>query len=235
MRAMIDLYGLIPLEMLKTCTLNEIRVYGALSSFQGNNDKCWPSRKEISSRSGIRETTISETTNSLEKKNWIAKTQRGKRQSNIYRCLFPISEVRKTSTIPESEVLKSGTSEVLKSGTSINENTQLKEQIIYTWNNQSSLINHSLKTASRHLISKYINIINEIGVDKVIKAIENYGKFCSLPQDDFWFTYRVWTLWDFIGRGVHRFLDEAKPLETLKKEKGKSPVKGYDFKKILGE
>jgi DNA-binding transcriptional ArsR family regulator len=81
-----NIFGKIPIRVSKDkrLTLNDIRVYGALSSFQGNNDSCFPSLDKISERSGVHKSHISKHTRRLEECGYILKIRCGKRINNRY-------------------------------------------------------------------------------------------------------------------------------------------------------
>lgn len=95
-----------------------------------------------------------------------------------------------------------------------NINKELINKVLTVWNNQSHLTTHNLSTVTRKFQKKHIAAINDIGLDKVLKSIVNYGKIVGNPN--MWYTYRF-TLWDFIGRSLENFIDEAKPFENFKK------------------
>ena len=80
-------WGAVPIAVLRDKRLkgNDIRVYAALSSFQGGNKKSWPSRRLIAERSGVHFSHISKHTKRLKDLGYLVKIQRGKKISNIYR------------------------------------------------------------------------------------------------------------------------------------------------------
>jgi hypothetical protein len=80
------IFGSVPIHMLKDkrLGLNDLRVYIALSSYQGDKEDCFPSLKKISERCGVHSTHIPKHTNKLEELGYIEKTRRGKRISNNY-------------------------------------------------------------------------------------------------------------------------------------------------------
>ena len=145
MRGKIGIHGVIPIALLQDKILNQscLRVYAALSSFQGLKDNCWPSRKDIMERGGL--TSLSQVTKALtilEEQGWVIKNQRGHNRTNVYSILFEIEIINSGSTKNDTpEVLKSSlsgstkndTPEVLKSDTSIN----IKEQCKITLENNN--------------------------------------------------------------------------------------------------
>jgi len=113
-------------------------------------------------------------------------------------------ETNKDIYIPEKE----------KNSNNINE--ELINKVLTVWNNQSHLTTHNLSTVTRKFQKKHITAINDIGLDKVLKSIANYGKIVGDP--DMWYDYRF-SLWDFIVKALERFLDEAKPFENYRMKK----------------
>ncbi|MGR3302497.1 MAG: hypothetical protein ACUZ8I_08340, partial [Candidatus Scalindua sp.] len=51
------------------------------------------------------------------------------------------------------------------------------------------------------------------GIDNTKRAIKNYDFVVN--SSSHWFTYR-WSLWEFIVRGLSKFIDEADPLNNFK-------------------
>jgi hypothetical protein len=81
-----EIWAKIPIRVLrdKGLRLNDLRVYGAVSSFQGRNGSAYPGRKAIAERSGVAVSHISECTRRLEAGGYLKKTQRGKKCTNLY-------------------------------------------------------------------------------------------------------------------------------------------------------
>jgi len=80
-------WGAVPIAVAKDkrLTANDLRVYIALSSFQGKRAQCFPSRKQIYDRSGVHWSHVSDYTAHLESLGYIDVIQRGKKASNVYR------------------------------------------------------------------------------------------------------------------------------------------------------
>jgi len=230
----LDLYGMIPLKLLQECTLHEIRVYGALSSFQGNGETCWPTRAQIEKRCSLPKCKISTATKGLEDKGWIIKLQRGKKQSNIYQCLYEVSEVTESGTTLKSEVTESVTSEVTESVTSILKE-QLKEQlvcIVNYWLLKPNLKKFKFETALKKFKKHHWDILHENDPMDILSAIDNYDIICG-GNGEYWFTYKIWKLWDFLDRGLEKFLPESEPLKQFKTENKKQKQSSEDFQKAF--
>jgi hypothetical protein len=113
-------FSLVPLEVIKDSrlTLRQIKVLVALLSFRSKNtDVVFPSRKKLSDRTGIRETTISLVTAELEQLGWLTKEGKGGfSKSTRYTITVPdLGTVHDLSTVPDlstSTVPKPSTSTV---------------------------------------------------------------------------------------------------------------------------
>jgi len=226
MKAKLNLYGMIPLELLQECSLHEIRVYGALSSFQGNGENCWPTRIQIEKRCGLPKCKISTATKGLEEKGWIKKLQRGKKLSNTYQCLYGVSEVTESGTTLESEVTESVTS-ILKE--------QLKEQLVYIvthWLTKPNLRKFKLESALKNFTKHHWDILKETDTQDILSAIDNYNTICG-GNGEYWFTYKIWKLWDFLDRGLDQFLPDAEPLKQYKNKDKKQKQVPEDYEKAF--
>tara|TARA_Y100000593_G_scaffold40073_1_gene77291 strand:+ start:5903 stop:6373 length:471 start_codon:yes stop_codon:yes gene_type:complete len=104
----VSIFTIIPNELIADhgLTLIETRVLCALYSFRDpkSTRPVWPGRGAISERCGYHPDVISRTTTSLERKGWIRKIRRGKKQSNYYEILGksdltdPVSTVESDAT-----------------------------------------------------------------------------------------------------------------------------------------
>jgi hypothetical protein len=81
-----DIFGKMPLRVLTDNRLsrNDLKIYGALASFQGNNENCFPTCEKIAERSGVHISRIYKHTRRLEDFGHLTKTRRGKRILNVY-------------------------------------------------------------------------------------------------------------------------------------------------------
>ncbi|ATN95011.1 hypothetical protein [Leptospira phage LE3] len=101
------IFGACPIELLqeKGVTLNHIKTFVSIASFQGGNDKAFPTRQQIMERAGIdREGSVSQSITWLVSRGWIIR-QRRARTSSIYKISFPgepISTHYKKRNITES-------------------------------------------------------------------------------------------------------------------------------------
>jgi hypothetical protein len=93
MKAVAQPWGATPVALVQDdrVTINMLRVYVALASFQGANEKCWPSRDEISTRAGVTVAAVSKALTDLEETGWIERTRRPqKHTTNVYRVLIDV-------------------------------------------------------------------------------------------------------------------------------------------------
>lgn len=79
---------------------------------------------------------------------------------------------------------------------------------------RSNLTKHSSKVLSNKIKTKHYKQIKDYGKDEVIKAVKNYTMV--LQQDKYYWNHK-YTFWDFISRGVEKFLDESDPLSNYLK------------------
>ena len=105
-----------------------------------------------------------------------------------------------------------------KTGHSIKDKENVsKENIICTdifdhWNSQK-IIKHGKMTKA--MKSKIRTVLKEYKPDVVKAAITNYGTVINSTEH--WFDH-PWPIRHFLARGLERFLDEADPLNTFRKD-----------------
>ena len=111
-----SIFTIIPNELIADhgLTLIETRVLCALYSFRDpkSTRPVWPGRAAISKRCGYHVDVISRTTTSLERKGWIKKNRRGKKQSNYYEILGK-SDLTDPVSTPET-IAKSDATELVR-------------------------------------------------------------------------------------------------------------------------
>ena len=81
------IYGAVPVALFENASYGQVRVYAALSSFQGTKAGCYPSVEQISDRAHVTGREVHRALNWLEEKGWISRIAApGKRnQYNIHR------------------------------------------------------------------------------------------------------------------------------------------------------
>ena len=94
-KAEVGPWGAVPTALLQEpgVTLNRLRVYASLASYQGRDETCWPSVAMIAERAGVPRGAVSECTRWLEETGWISKQRRAnQRQTTVYIVLMEIIE-----------------------------------------------------------------------------------------------------------------------------------------------
>lgn len=116
----LGIFGAVPLSLLRdrTVTGTELRVYIALSSFEGTKAESYPSVRTIADRAGISKSSVSPATASLSCKGWVKVTRRGQGQSNVYECLSFSDRVREAQSKLAREWKKDSSGKFKKTGPS---------------------------------------------------------------------------------------------------------------------
>lgn len=80
-----------PLQAMLNLPQNQAAVWYALLTFQGSNDRCWPTLEAVSKRlnGAFKPKNISKITKALESKGWLKKIRRGHGRSNVYFVVIP--------------------------------------------------------------------------------------------------------------------------------------------------
>lgn len=90
---------------------------------------------------------------------------------------------------------------------------------------ECKLMNHKISTVKKYIKKKHSDLITDTGFEETKTAIKNYS--IVLHSDKYYWTHE-WSLWDFIGRGLHRFVDSANPLKNFLKFSQGKPDKKTD-------
>jgi len=117
---------------------------------------------------------------------------------------------------------------------STNTNKELKEYV-YThflekWNTLG-LVKHTERVVQSKWKNKHTEQVKLYGEEKVFKAMENYATIIHSPS--YFFDYK-WPLWDFIARGLDKFVDDVSPLTNFKSKKVESK-QSVDYMKGIKE
>jgi len=108
------------------------------------------------------------------------------------------------------------TDKILK--TNLHNSTQA---IFDHWNSSGGIRHRSLDPRTKSKISACLKTYTEA---EVKSGITNYATVIKAPAGTYFFTYGAWTLYNFLHRGLDRFVDDAHPLENMR-------VKEKDVKK----
>jgi hypothetical protein len=176
-----------------------------------NNDKgCFASNKFFASFFNLSVSRSSEVINSLIKKDYI-KARYKKEGKEIKERVLEISN-------RGIRFSKGGYSENAEESNIVIKNTII--DILSVWNEKEILITHTNKAIERNIKKRHEDVVKEIGSDEVCRAIENYASV--LISDEYYFSYK-WSLWDFLARGVDKFLDAADPFSNYRREGASEP------------
>ena len=99
-----EIFSMVPIQVWadKRLTLEQLRVLGALLSFCGPDRQCFPSRDEISKRSGVHVANVSAATTVLEHLGWLTKAGKGGfSKANRYSIHIP-ETLAQQATVAES-------------------------------------------------------------------------------------------------------------------------------------
>jgi hypothetical protein len=114
----------------------------------------------------------------------------------------------------------------VQSDSSINDSSIKRyNTILEKWNSKEVLQTHSEMIISTKFQKKHKKEIELYGMEHTLKAIDNYATI--LHSDKYWFDYK-WTLWDFIARGLYKFVDEAEPFKNFRVKSEVETQKVYD-------
>lgn len=83
--------------------------------------------------------------------------------------------------------------------------------VLLHWNSKNIII-HKEEVFKKNLMKKHKGIIDIHSEEVIKKAIDNYSTV--LFSNKYYWSHR-WTLFDFLARGIEKFLDSAKPLENF--------------------
>lgn len=109
----------------------------------------------------------------------------------------------------------------------------IKELIDKYWNNSEIFPTHSESSLKRNIKKKHFDIIYEYGIESIQYAIQNYY-VVLFNKGLYWFNYK-WTFWDFISRGVDKFVNSADPLNNYKIKDKQPDQKLPSYYKKYGE
>lgn len=91
-RKKIGIFGSTPIYALSLTTHNELKALVAIASFQGVNEKAFPSMEELCFRADLKESALSKATSGLVRKKIIGRKKRYG-QSNLYYVLHTIESL----------------------------------------------------------------------------------------------------------------------------------------------
>ena len=102
----------------------------------------------------------------------------------------------------------------VKRNTSKADRDQTYNRFLENWNKQGMIQHKKVTTSMKKAIDKVLKNA-DYPVSEVFRAFGNYAFI--LKSRDYYWSY-PWTMEDFLNRGLHKFVDEAQPLDNKKKE-----------------
>ena len=93
------------------------------------------------------------------------------------------------------------------------------------WNDKKPLQTSAITTINRHIQKKHRDVLNDLGEEQAKKSIDNYTEILS---NDIYYFSHSWSLWDFIVRGMEKFIDEAKPHQNYITDKASKQDDKYN-------
>ena len=121
----------------------------------------------------------------------------------------------------QSETPTSVNPQLLSTNNILNTKEQTYSQFLEKWNGIDNLTKHNDKIVAKKWIKKHTDQVELYGVEETLKAIENYSTIIGNPSR-YYFSHS-WTLWDFIARGLDKFVDDMTPLTNFLKDKKQAP------------
>lgn len=218
-------YAIIPANIRydEDLTPNAKLLYGEITALCNEKGFCWATNDYFAKLYNVSKTSISKWIAQLNSKKYIEislEYKEGSKQIlNRYLRILKGGIEEKLNT-PIEEKLKDN-------NTLINNtiNINIVDSLFLHWVN-CNLIAHKKETVLSEIKKKHKDLIKIHGEEIIKKAISNYS--IIIKDDKYWFTYQ-WAFWDFISRGLNKFMDEAKPFDNyLKEEYKKTKLKSYE-------
>jgi len=98
--------------------------------------------------------------------------------------------------------------------------------------NEKEIIKHTHKAIERNCKKRHFDILGEYEESVIKKGIDNYKSILSSPE--YFFKYK-WSFWDFIVRGLEKFIDDADPFSNFRITPIKEPIEYLDPTTVQGK
>jgi DNA-binding Lrp family transcriptional regulator len=229
-------YGIIPKKLMRdpNLSMKAKAVCAYFLSYTGAGKiTCWPSYQRMAEELQVSKGTISSAINELEENGIIQKSKHSKNplnHQNEYKLLILDTRQYLERTTDGTPFVLTTVQGRYENNNNINNN--INNNNIYTvydfWNTQRIIVHKKLTDKIKRKIT---TILKDYSLKETNGAIANYSKV--LLGDEYYWTYR-WTLVEFLQRGIDKFVDEARPLENFRKNKGKQD-QTIDLDKIKRE
>ena len=93
-------------------------------------------------------------------------------------------------------------------------NKEIYARFLEKWNAEDIVKHKKVTTRMKKTIDKALKNADYTELE-IFTAFKNYATILKAPQ--YFWTYQ-WTMEDFLNRGLHKFVDEARPFANNKKE-----------------
>lgn len=214
-----------------------------------NEEGCFASNKHFSEFFGLSKSRVSQVINSLIDKGLIlAEYEKDgkeikKRILKVKQRVFNILNTRSQYPKQGSQYPKQGYLGYCEDNNTLINNTINNIDIYYKpvfeyWNEKEIIIHkegsflNNILTAQKNLKLLFKKISDIYTIDEIKQAIDNYD--FVLKSKNYYWTHK-WTLWDFLSRGLEKFVESADPKNNFKNND--VVVKSYEdeYKKNHGD
>ncbi len=202
--------------------LNNAVIFGNLCSMASSyNNYFYFKIEDLSKSTTLCSDTIKKGLAYLSSKGYITKERKGIPSKNW----FSINEEKLEYEVSSNKSVENNTDCKVGNNTDyINSNKE--KEYIYTcflekWNTLG-LVKHTEQVVQSKWKNKHTEQVKLYGEEKVFKAMENYATIIHSPS--YFFDYK-WPLWDFIARGLDKFVDDVDPFTNFKSKKIESKNK----------
>lgn len=228
-------YALIPATVRynKNLCPNAKLLYGEITAMCKKKGFCWATNDYFAKLYKVNKTTISEWISQLRLNGHIyvevVNTDSGyERKIYMLDALLPgklidppsgnsegpLREIPNTpSGNPEHIITKNNTNNIHTPKFTSSFDDVLK---VYAVWEASGMRKHRKEVIEEYIKKKHIDLIYLHGIEECSKAVKNYKMVLDSP--DHIFSYQ-WSFWDFIARGMEKFLDDADPWLNYAKDK----------------
>jgi hypothetical protein len=222
-------YLVINRDFAKKHGLNNAVIFGNLCSMASTHDNYFYfTIEDLSESCLLCLDTIKKGLRYLSEKGYITKQRKGIPAKNY----FSINEELLESELSSNKMVEKPTNCKVEKSTDYNTSNTVNNiyiPVLEKWNSLN-IISHSKEVVKSKWQKKHTEQVKLYGQDKVFKAMENYATI--IHSSSYFFDYK-WPLWDFIARGLYKFLDEASPLENFKAKKIEAKNASDPYKGII--
>ena len=196
--------------------LNNAVIFGNLCSMATQHDNhFYFTIEDLAISTTLCKDTVKKGIAYLSKSGYIKKTRKGIPAKNWY----SINEGLLESEVSTNKMGEKSTNWKYEKSTNYYNSNRDKEytytRFLEKWNTLG-LVKHTSQVVQSKWKNKHTEQVKLYGEEKVFKAMENYATIIHSPS--YFFDYK-WPLWDFIARGLDKFVDDVSPLTNFKSKK----------------